>query len=295
MEIYTGMSSYIYWNKCNNIYSSLWKNPCLAGRPIKYILLCLLLLIITGCKTELYSNLSEREANEMLTTLLRNGIASDKVSDRKATFTVRVAETQMADAVEILNEYGFPRESFASMGNLFKKEGLISSPLEERIRFIYALSQSVSETLSQIDGVITARVNVVLPENDPFAEHIKPASASVFIKYRPETNLEDIKSEIKMIVEKSIEGLDYEKVSVVMLPARGSSSQTQRVAWTQIGSLKLAPQSLGTFWTIIGGLGIVLVVAIAGNGLLVWQLKKGGALSKPVDSTIPNTPGIKQT
>ncbi len=231
----------------------------------------------------------------MLTTLLRNGIASDKVSDRKATFTVRVAETQMADAVEILNEYGFPRESFASMGNLFKKEGLISSPLEERIRFIYALSQSVSETLSQIDGVITARVNVVLPENDPFAEHIKPASASVFIKYRPETNLEDIKSEIKMIVEKSIEGLDYEKVSVVMLPARGSSSQTQRVAWTQIGSLKLAPQSLGTFWTIIGGLGIVLVVAIAGNGLLVWQLKKGGALSKPVDSTIPNTPGIKQT
>ncbi len=230
----------------------------------------------------------------MVTTLLRNGIASDKISDRKATFTVRVAETQMADAVEILNEYGFPRESFESMGNLFKKEGLISSPLEERIRFIYALSQSVSETLAQIDGVITARVNVVLPENDPFAEQIKPASASVFIKYRPETNLEDIKSEIKMIVEKSIEGLDYEKVSVVMLPARGSFSQIQRVPWAQIGSLKLAPQSLGTFWTIIGSLGIVLTTAIAGNGLLVWQIRKSASLAKPVDRTISNHPDMKK-
>jgi type III secretion protein J len=250
--------------------------------------------MMTGCKTELYSNLSEKEANEMLTTLLRNGIASDKVSDRKATFTVRVAETQMADAVEILNEYGFPRESFESMGNLFKKEGLISSPLEERIRFIYALSQSVSETLSQIDGVITARVNVVLPENDPFAERIKPASASVFIKYRPDTNLQDIKSEIKMIVEKSIEGLDYEKISVVMLPARGSSSQTQRVPWTQIGALKLAPQSLGTFWAILGSLGIVLTAAIAGNGLLVWQIKKGATSNKTVNLKTPSHPEIKK-
>lgn len=295
MEIHTGMSSHSHCHKDNKIYGSILKNPFIARPSAKRILLCLLLLLtITGCKTELYSNLSEKEANEMLTTLLRNGIASDKVGDRKATFTVRVAETQLADAVEILNEYGFPRENFESMGNLFKKEGLISSPLEERIRFIYALSQSVSETLSQIDGVITARVNVVLPENDPFAEYVKPASASVFIKYRPETNLKDIKSEIKMIVEKSIEGLDYEKVSVVMLPARGSSSQTQRVPWTQIGSLKLAPQSLGTFWTIVGGLGIVLTAAIAGNGLLVWQIRKGTALSKQADSTVSNHPQINK-
>jgi type III secretory pathway lipoprotein EscJ len=97
-----------------------------------------------------------------------------------------------------------------------------------------------------------------------------------------------------MIVEKSIEGLDYEKISVVMLPARGSSSQTQRVPWTQIGALKLAPQSLGTFWAILGSLGIVLTAAIAGNGLLVWQIKKGATSNKTVNLKTPSHPEIKK-
>lgn len=119
----------------------------------------------------------------------------------------------------MLREYGYPKEQVASVKDLFKKEGLVSSPMEERVRYIYALSQSVQETLTQIDGVLVARVHIVLPENNPYIEKVSPSSASVFIKYHPDSNLSDIKSEIKMIVEKSIEGLSYEKVSVVMLPA----------------------------------------------------------------------------
>ncbi|WMP16364.1 type III secretion system inner membrane ring lipoprotein SctJ [Thiothrix lacustris] len=179
------------------------------------------LFLLTGCKTELYSNVVENDANGMLAILLNNKVDAEKVYDKKAeTYTLNVEESQIPQAVQMLKEHGYPKEKTATVGELFKKEGLISSPLEERARFIFALSQSVQETLSQIDGVLVARVHVVLPENNPIDTEVKPSSASVFIKYNPAYRLEDMKSDIKMIVEKSIEGLTYDSVSVVMVPAQ---------------------------------------------------------------------------
>ncbi len=180
-----------------------------------------LALFLAGCRTELYSSLPENDANAMLAILLNNDIGSDKLFDKKAgTYTLNVDEGKLPQAVALLKEHGFPREKVASIGELFKKDGLISSPLEERARFIFALSQSVQETLSQIDGVLVARVHIVLPENNPIGEEIKPSSASVFIKYNPAYHVDAMKAEIKLIVEKSIEGLSYDKVSVVMVPAQ---------------------------------------------------------------------------
>jgi type III secretion protein J len=180
-----------------------------------------MLSLLAGCKTELYSNLAENDANTMLSILLNNKVTAEKTIDKKAgTYFLHVEESQIPKAVQLLKEYGYPKEKIATVGELFKKEGLISSPLEERARFIFALSQSVQETLSQIDGVLVARVHVVLPESNPVDDEIKPSSASVFIKYNPAYRLEDMKSDIKLIVEKSIEGLTYDKVSVVMVPAQ---------------------------------------------------------------------------
>ncbi|MDD5394814.1 MAG: type III secretion inner membrane ring lipoprotein SctJ [Thiothrix sp.] len=180
-----------------------------------------LLVLLSGCKTELYSKLEESDANSMLAILLNNKIEAEKTVDKKAgTYFLHVEESRIPQAVALLREHGFPKEKVVSMGDMFKKEGLISSPLEERARFIFALSQSVQETLSQIDGVLVARVHIVLPENNPIGETAQPSSASVFIKYNPAYRIEDMKSEIKMIVEKSIEGLSYDKVSVVLVPAQ---------------------------------------------------------------------------
>lgn len=184
--------------------------------------LCLAIpVLLAGCKTELYSNLDEQDSNAMLAILMNHDIGVSKTGDKKSgTYFLHVEESRIPQAVALLKEHGYPREKVSTIGELFKKDGLISSPLEERARFIFALSQSVQETLSQIDGVLVARVHVVLPENNPLGNQISPSSASVFIKYNPDYKLEDMKSEIKLIVEKSIEGLSYDKVSVVMVPAQ---------------------------------------------------------------------------
>lgn len=182
-----------------------------------------LALLLSACRIELYSDLSENDVNNMLAIMMGNNIDAKKVADKKGdTYSLHVEESKIPAAVELLRENGYPREKSVAIGDLFKKEGLVSSPLEERVRYIYALSQSLQETLTQIDGVLVARVHIVIPDKDPLNDTLKPSSASVFIKYRPGSNLIDIKSQIKRIVENSIEGLDYEAVSVVMLPAQTS-------------------------------------------------------------------------
>ena len=188
---------------------------------IKITTVLLSTLLLSACQMELFNGLSESDVNEMLAIMLSNDIPSEKLKDKKGgTYSLTVDDSRIPESVRLLKEYGYPKEKVASIKDLFKKEGLVSSPMEERVRYIYALSQSVQETLTKIDGVIVARVHIVMPENNPYLDTSSPSSASVFIKYHPNTNLSDIKSEIKLIVEKSIEGLTYDKVSVVMLPAQ---------------------------------------------------------------------------
>jgi len=99
---------------------------------------------------------------------------------------------------------------------VFKKTGMISSPSEERIRFMDALAQDLARTISMIDGVVDARVHVVLPENDPFARNAQPSSAAVAIRSRWDADISDLVPAVKGLVKNSIEGLAYEKIMVTV-------------------------------------------------------------------------------
>ncbi|MFO1349191.1 MAG: type III secretion inner membrane ring lipoprotein SctJ [Gammaproteobacteria bacterium] len=222
-------------------------------------------VLLGGCKVELYSGLPERDANAMLAVLLRNHIDSDKTPGKEGTATLRVAEERVAEAIDLLQGYGYPKTKFDSIGVMFPKEGLISSPLEERIRYIYALSQDVSQTLSQIEGVISARVHLVLPEAKPFDKTIIPSSASVFIKYREGTELSAFVPQIKMIVNNSIQGLTYDKISVALFPTPVEALATAPAPLAEVAWLQLAPGSVTPFWALVGTLLALMAASLSGN------------------------------
>jgi type III secretion protein J len=93
---------------------------------------------------------------------------------------------------------------------------MVSSPSEERIRFMDALAQDLSRTITSIEGVVDARVHVVLPDNDPFAKKALPSSAAVAIRGRWDADISDIIPSVKSLVVNAIEGLRYEKISVTV-------------------------------------------------------------------------------
>ncbi|WP_256680323.1 hypothetical protein [Morganella morganii] len=48
------------------------------SRYFRFIVLSLSILLLTACKTELYSGLQQKEANEMYSLLLENHIIAEK-------------------------------------------------------------------------------------------------------------------------------------------------------------------------------------------------------------------------
>jgi type III secretion protein J len=93
---------------------------------------------------------------------------------------------------------------------------------------IFALSQELSRTISDIDGVLSARVHLVLPENDPLRQQLVPSSASVFIRHHANMAMNDLVPQVKMLVANGVAGLSYDKVSVILVPVEAHGPATAR-------------------------------------------------------------------
>ena len=175
-------------------------------------------LLLAGCDKEatLHSGLGERQANLVMAALLDSGISCRKTPGEEGTWNVLCSEAKFAQAVNLLERQGLPREPRQGIGEGFKKTGMLSSPSEERIRFMDALAQDIARTISMIEGVVDARVHVVLPENDPFARNALPSSAAVAIRSRWNADITDLVPSVKALVKNAIEGLQYEKIQVTI-------------------------------------------------------------------------------
>ena len=245
------------------------------------------ILLVAGCQTDLYSGLTEVEANQMLAVLVANGIPTDKAATGKEGFTLRVDERDMLRAIAVLKDHGYPRNTRESIGKVFQKSGIMSSPFEERVRYIYALGEEVAQTLSSIDGVITARVHIVLPDTPQLGQPVRPSSAAVFIKHQPGIDIDFLVPQIRRLVSSSIEGLEYSAVTVVLTEAR----PTRSVATTENGGtvevlpgLAIRDTDQKRFWTIGLAVAALIVLLLAAN-LATFLTFRGKRAKRPADGS----------
>lgn len=256
----------------------------MLSRLFKSVFL-LFVVCIAGCgeSVELHRQLSEQEANEVIAALADKHIKAQKIPT-KSGVAVHVNAPDISRAVHSLTAAGLPRTTRSTLGDIFRKEGVISTPLEERARYIYALSQELEATLSKIDGVIVARVHVVLPERVAPGEPVQPASASVFIKHDSRLDPDSIQSRVRRMVASSIPGMasamdNPYKITTVFVP---SATYIDKQQLTFFGPFLVPEHNLGFWKTVFYGclLGFILTLIAIALGL-----KRALRLPPPADST----------
>lgn len=232
----------------------------LMGR-IRVLLLLALLLASCGTNHTIVNNISERDANEIVVFLATKGIEAQKVTasaggpGAAATptnlFNIMVDPKHSVEAMALLNRYGLPRRSGVNLLTLFAKSGFTSSDREETIRYQAGLAEQLRTTISKIDGVLDADVEISFPEQaaTPGATPSK-ITAAVYVKHQgflddPNNHIEN---KIKRLMAGSVPGLEYENVSVISDRARFADlmlPSEQELIGKQI------PQTYASIWSIV--------------------------------------------
>ncbi|MCZ0944098.1 MAG: type III secretion inner membrane ring lipoprotein SctJ [Gammaproteobacteria bacterium] len=246
-------------------------------------------LLAGGCgKTVLYSELDEQQGNEMLALLLQHNIGSEKRAGKDNMVSLLVASESIPEAVGLLGRYGYPKRQFTTIADVFNADKLIATPYEDHTRYTYALSQELADTLSQLDGVMTARVHLVVPQED---DESGVSSAAVFIKHNPNYDLDEHIPQMRSIVSSAIEGLGYESVNVALFPAR-ETGPLQRLSLggdeplQSVLSIKLAADSVLSFYLVLGSFLAALFLSVCAN-IYLYMVRRQSA---PVPDEAPVTP-----
>lgn len=206
-----------------------------AGRRGGWVAVAIVML--AGCSTNVLHAVDERAANEATAALERAGIGAEKVAEEgaptagsAAAFTVRVAAGDANRAIDLLHALGLPREHRRGFAETYGQPSLIPTPSEERGRYLNATAGEIEKTLETIDGVLEARVHLVLEDTDPLALDAKPrdaARAAVLLKLRPGAP-PVAERDVQRLVAGSVAGLDPASVAVVLTsaaePAEGAAA-----------------------------------------------------------------------
>lgn len=267
--------------------------------------LCLFLLVmgfLTGCASSriIVNGLDEKEANEILVFLAGKGINGTKVQaaseagggTRIVLWNISVEESRANEAMALLNQVGLPRRRSQNLLGIFPSGGLVPSGLEQKIRYQAGLAEQIASTIRKIDGVLDADVQISFPEEDPLNPTAtkQPITASVYVKHSgvlddPNAHLQ---TRIKRLVASSVNGLDYDNVTVIGDRARfiepNYTGGDEEKSFVNIWSLTIAKESLFRFRAIFFSLVTSVLLLLLFLIWLLWKffyvLKEAGGIKE---------------
>jgi type III secretion protein J len=226
-----------------------------------------LLALVVACSTPIRHGLEESAANEVMAALERAGIAAEKTRDEGAGatgFVVRVSDEDAVRALELLHTLGLPRGRRSGFAEIYAQPSLVPTATEERARYVEALSAEIERTLESVEGVVGARVHLVMAEVDPLSVDGKPrvpAQAAVLLKAHP--GVPPIKeADVQKLVAGSVAGLAPAAVAVVVT-ATAENLATGPPPLEVVGPLRMAPGSRPLLLATLGGALALLVLLAA--------------------------------
>jgi type III secretion protein J len=240
------------------------------------------------------TDLQEKEANEILQFLASKGIVAQKVQQVAAAgaagtaapmWNVEVPNGQAIEAIAILNRNGLPRRPGTDLLALFQKSGLVSTDLEEQIRYQQGLAAQIANMIRQIDGIIDAYVQLSIPEatnalGQPTGGVVR---ASVYVKHQGilDNPNSQLVTKIKRLVAASVTGLSYDNVTVVTDRSRFTdvtfaegpiALPDEEKEYVSIWSVIVSKDSASRFRSIFFFFWVIVFILAALLAWFIWKL-----------------------
>lgn len=263
--------------------------PVIQGSAVRASLSGVLLWVLCGllgCDVPVIERIGERQAGEAILLLRQAGLHVEKREARRSPgettphFSLRVPAGQETRALSILSHNGLLRPS---QGAPPTRSTLLFLPAEQHAAQVAELSAALTETLERIPEVREARVHLALPEPDPQSPQsaLRP-TASVLLTLRSTLAMKT--EAIAELVARAVPGLDTQDVAVLSTLA-SASVPTPTVPFSEIGPLRIAPESRGMVQFLLGALAL-LVVAVAWLAYTAWPRRRPEPAARSTDSLL---------
>lgn len=203
-----GANSRDFWNGMSTI-----KKAAFGGTLL--LVVSLIGALAANKKTDeyqyLYKNLSNEDI-EQITALLKAQGQEFMLVDKEG---IKVRTQDVALLRLKLAQEGLPNHGVVGWEK-FDTQEFTRTEFEQRINKQRAIQGELARTIMMIDGVTNVKVHIVTPKKSLFLEDKLDPTAAVYIKTRPNTQLD--KKQIKGIanlVSRSVEGLKSNNVTII--------------------------------------------------------------------------------
>lgn len=160
----------------------------------------------------LYSNLSLSDSASAVSVLASNHIGYS-LSDGGQTILVPASSLDTARLA--LAAKNLPSGGASSYALFDGSNALTDSDFLDQINETRALNGELEQTIEQMQGIAEARVNIVLPHQEPFQQNPDPAQASVLLTLSGPDPLDQTSvNAILNLVASAVPGLKPENISI---------------------------------------------------------------------------------
>ena len=184
----------------------------------------------------LFTNLQSSDAGA-ITQQLTSQKMPYQLADGGSTILVPAADVDQERIA--LAQQGLPQAGNVGFSNL-EKSGITTSEFVQQVEYQQALEGQLEQTISSIQGVQSAQVNLVVPQQSDFAVGTQQATtASILVNLAPGTVLSSGQvSAVVHLAASSVPGLSSSDVTVVdnhgdVLTAPGDAGGTSGASNTQ--------------------------------------------------------------
>ena len=201
----------------------------MSSSILRYCTALILLIMLCACEQqELASNIDAKQSVEMLVVLSRAGIRAEreKLYGNTQSYKVIVSPDDYMKSLEVIHEYGLPRNTDAVIDVLTKQQALApQSPALMSLRSDMAQAMQLENLLLALPGVVDAKVVIRSGTGiNVFSnEESTPTRATVLIRYALKSDEQSFSfDEAKRIILQAVSGLEEANLNITFAKVNDS-------------------------------------------------------------------------